>query len=104
MMELINTRKTGALISGSVRVGALLGRAKPAAYQALCRYGDRVGLVFQLVDDLLDQDGSARLSGSGRTRQRAEQLTDQAVAELSALGRRADPLKELARFILTRSS
>ncbi len=103
-MEFINTRKTGALISGSVRVGALLGRAKPAVYRALCRYGDRVGLVFQLVDDLLDKDGAVRLSGADPVRRRAERLTREAVAALEPLGRRAEPLRELARFILTRSS
>ncbi len=103
-MEFINTRKTGALLSGSVRVGALLGRAKPAAYRALCRYGDRVGLVFQLVDDLLDEDGAVRLSGRTEVRRQAERLTDQAIAALKPLGTRAEPLRQLARFILTRSS
>ena len=103
-MEFINTRKTGALLSGSVRVGALLGRAKPAAYRALCRYGDRIGLVFQLVDDLLDKDGAVRLSGKSQVRRQAEQLTDRAIADLKPLGTRAEPLRQLARFILTRSS
>jgi hypothetical protein len=42
---------------------------------ALRRYGDRVGLVFQLVDDLLDQDGAARLQGKEKVRQRAARLT-----------------------------
>ena len=103
-MELINTRKTGALISGSVRVGALLGRATPSVYSALRRYGDRVGLVFQLVDDLLDKDGAARLQGKEKVRQRAERLTQEALSAVRPLGARAEPLRELARFILTRSS
>ena len=103
-MELINTRKTGALISGSVRVGALLGRATPTAYLSLRRYGDRVGLVFQLVDDLLDKDGAARLQGKEKVWQRAERLTGEAVAAIRPLGARAEPLRELAHFILTRSS
>ena len=103
-MEFINTRKTGALISGSVRVGALLGRAKPAVYRALCLYGDRVGLVFQLVDDLLDKDGAVRLSGADPVRLRAGRLTQEALAALKPLGSRAVALRELARFVLTRSS
>ena len=103
-MEFINTRKTGALISGSVRVGALLGRASPTVYSALRRYGDRVGLVFQLVDDLLDKDGAARLQGKQKVWQRAERLTQEAVASVRPLGVRAEPLRELARFILARSS
>ena len=103
-MEFINTRKTGALISGSVRVGALLGRATPTAYSALSRYGDRVGLVFQLVDDLLDKDGAVRLQGKEPVWRRAERLTAEAVAAVETLGSRAEPLRELARFILNRSS
>jgi len=103
-MEFINTRKTGALLSGSVRVGALLGRAKPAAYRVFCRYGDRIGLVFQLVDDLLDEDGAVRLSGKTQVRRRAERLTGQAIADLKPFGTRAEPLRELAKFILRRES
>ncbi len=103
-MNFINTRKTGALISGSVRVGALLGRGSPAAYKALCTYGDKIGLVFQLVDDLLDKDGAVRLSGGDPVRRQAERLTAQAISALKPLGKRAEPLQELARFILTRSS
>ena len=100
----IHARKTGALIAGSVRVGALLGRAKPAAYRALCRYGQQIGLVFQLVDDLLDHDGLAEVASERSVRARAQRLTQEAVALLSPLGRRAEPLRELAGFILTRGT
>jgi len=103
-VEFINAKKTGALISVSVRAGALLGRAKPAAYGALSRYGDRVGLVFQLVDDLLDKDGAARLQGKEKIWQRAERLTQEAVAAVRPLGVRAGPLQMLAEFILKRES
>ncbi len=103
-VEFINAKKTGALISVSVRAGALLGRAKPAAYRALSRYGDRVGLVFQLVDDLLDKDGAVRLHGKEKVRRRAERLTQEAVAAVRPLGVRAEPLRELAQFILKRKS
>lgn len=103
-MESINRRKTGALLAASVRVGALLGGAKPAAYRAICRYGERIGLVFQLVDDLLDRDGAAARSGAETVRRRAEMLTRQAIADLSPLGKRAEPLRALAQFILTRKS
>ena len=104
LLEAINIRKTGALIAASVRVGALLGGATSSAYRSLCRYGEKVGLVFQLVDDLLDEDGLARLSGKERVRRRAQALTQSAVADLASLGRQAEPLRALARFILTRSS
>ena len=103
-LESINTRKTGALIAASVRVGALLGGASPWAYRALARYGERVGLVFQLVDDLLDKDGLVRCQPEETVRRRAKRLTREAVAALEPLGRRAEPLREIAQFLLTRGS
>ena len=104
MLELINSRKTGALIGASVRTGALLGGATPAQYRAISAYGDKIGLVFQLVDDLLDRDGAVKVSGERAVRSKAERLTSQAEADVTSLGRRAEPLKAIARFILTRGS
>ena len=46
--------KTGALLQGSVLMGAVCGHATPAAYQALSDYGAAMGLAFQVVDDILD--------------------------------------------------
>jgi geranylgeranyl pyrophosphate synthase len=103
-LEYIHAHKTGALIAASVRVGALLGRATLPVYRSLSRYGSRIGLVFQLVDDLLDSDGAVRIYGQGAVRRRAEQLTKQAIAALAPLGRKGEVLKELARFILARES
>lgn len=103
-MEYINTRKTGALIGACVRIGALLGEASPAQYRALSFYGDRIGLTFQLVDDLLDKDGAVKIFGVQAVRQRAQRLTRSAISALRPLGTRADPLKSLAQFILTRGS
>jgi geranylgeranyl diphosphate synthase type II len=104
MVDLANRKKTGALISASVRVGALLGGATPAAYRRLKSYGDRVGFVFQLVDDLLDQDGAASLYGSEVVHTKARRLTGQAIALVAPFGKRAQPLAALAQFILTRDS
>lgn len=103
MVELVNRKKTGALIGASVRVGALLGGASPSAYRRLSSYGSRVGLVFQLVDDLLDRDGAARLHGEVSTRRRANRLTKEAILLAAPLGKKAEPLAALAQFILTRS-
>lgn len=104
MLEEINSRKTGALIGACVRVGALLGGASGKVYQALARFGDRIGLVFQWVDDLLDGDGSVRLYGAEAVRKKAQRLTRLALADLAPLGERAAPLRALAEFILTRGS
>ena len=104
LIEAINVRKTGALIACSVRVGGLLGGGSGSADRALGRYGERIGLVFQLVDDLLDRDGAVREMGAEAVRRRAERLTEEAEHAVAPLGRRARPLRDLARFILTRGS
>ena len=103
-IRFINSRKTGAFIGASVRVGAILGGATPAQYRALEIYGDRVGLTFQLVDDLLDEDGMVRIEGKAKVRQQAQRLTAQAIAVLKPFGLKAEPLRALAQFILTRKS
>ena len=72
--------------------------------QAIKAYGDRVGLTFQLVDDLLDLDGMCRILGVKNLRKQAEKLTGEAIGLLKPFGAKAEPLRALARFILTRKS
>ena len=100
--EYILVHKTGALITAAVRMGALAGGATAAQLKRLTRYGECVGLVFQLVDDLLDHDGVAVTWGEDVTRQRAETLTREAQRVLAPFGTRAEPLRALAEFLLTR--
>ncbi|UCG63237.1 MAG: polyprenyl synthetase family protein [Candidatus Zixiibacteriota bacterium] len=59
----IHRRKTGALIRCSVRVGALLADADEAALQRLSAYGEKIGLAFQIIDDILDVEGDQELMG-----------------------------------------
>ena len=59
----IHTRKTGALIRGSVRIGALLAGADRATLERLTAYGERIGLAFQIIDDVLDIEGDQRKMG-----------------------------------------
>jgi geranylgeranyl diphosphate synthase type II len=59
----IHTRKTGALIRGSVRIGAILAGADQKTLARLTTYGEKVGLAFQIVDDILDIEGDARILG-----------------------------------------
>ena len=54
----IHTHKTGALIRASVRIGAIMAEAPPAMLRSLSRYGENVGLAFQIVDDILDVIGT----------------------------------------------
>ncbi len=114
----IHTRKTGALIRASVRVGALVVRSDQAALRAVTVYGEKVGLAFQVADDLLDVDGASAPTGqmSGRaatypsqvgieaSRVLARGLVEEAVAAIASLGHGADPLAWIARYIVERSS
>jgi geranylgeranyl diphosphate synthase type II len=120
-LQYIHTHKTGALILASVRVGAKLGGAKEESLKALNRYGERIGLAFQIVDDILDVDGKAEvigkqpgsdlskgkntypsLLGIEESKRRAKELIDSAIEVLAPFGTEADPLREIARFINAR--
>jgi len=121
-VEFIHVRKTGALIRAAVRAGALLGGARTEQLRRLTRYGEFVGLAFQLADDILGAEGSPKLTGktSGRdqerhkatfpavlglpeTKERARELLADALQELRTFGPAAEPLREIARFIVARA-
>jgi geranylgeranyl diphosphate synthase, type II len=120
-LEAIHRRKTGALFSAPLRMGAALATAPAALREALEIYGRAVGLAFQIIDDLLDVQGDeAKLgkrvrkdSGLGKwtypgllgvdgSRAKARQLADEALAALAPLGGRGDALKALAVDLLER--
>ncbi|MDR0378448.1 MAG: polyprenyl synthetase family protein [Candidatus Accumulibacter sp.] len=121
-LELMHALKTGALIRAAVMLGALCGQAvDDAARQALDRFAKRAGLLFQVVDDILDctastatlgktagKDSAADkptyvgLMGLERAREFAAQLREQAIASLSVFGERARRLVELTDFIAHR--
>jgi geranylgeranyl diphosphate synthase type II len=121
-VEFIHVRKTGALIRAAVRAGALLGGASAEQLRRLTRYGELVGLAFQLADDILDAEGSREFTGknTGRdqerhkatfpavmglaeTKERAGELLADALYELRTFGPTAEPLREIARFIVARA-
>ncbi len=120
-LEYIHTHKTGALIRASVRVGALYSRAGTRWFGALTRYGELVGLAFQIADDILDitgkeeelgKDIGSDLEKSKKTfpsfigleesRRRAEEVVQKAIGALKDFDRKADPLRELAKYIINR--
>ena len=120
-VQYIHTRKTGAMILTSVRVGARLGGAKEEILKALTRYGENLGLAFQIVDDVLNVEGEAGLMGKKtgsdlsrgkatypsvlgveESKKRAKELVRLAVDALEPLGPEADPLREIARFVVAR--
>ncbi len=59
----IHTRKTGALIRGSVRIGALLANTSERELSRLTEYGEKIGLAFQIIDDILDIEGDQKILG-----------------------------------------
>ena len=62
-MEYIHAHKTGALITASVRIGAIIADASEVQLEALTRYGKHIGLAFQITDDILDVIGDANMIG-----------------------------------------
>ncbi|MFZ5980894.1 MAG: polyprenyl synthetase family protein [Candidatus Zixiibacteriota bacterium] len=112
----IHTRKTGALLRGSVRIGAILAGADEKLLKRLTRYGEKIGLAFQIVDDILDIEGDQKLLGKKvgsdsknlkatypstvgleQARRDAQRLIDEALEMIG--GEEDNLLKFLARFI-----
>ncbi len=121
-LQTIHRNKTGALIRGSCRMGAIAGGASEAQLQALTEYGEAIGLMFQAVDDLLDVTQSAEqlgkaagkdadmgkltypgLLGVDETREQIRQMETQAIAALEPLGEAAEPLRVLCRYMAVRT-
>jgi geranylgeranyl diphosphate synthase type II len=104
----IHRAKTGALIRGAVRAGALLCDADEASLSALTGYAERLGLVFQITDDLLDWGEKQEVAsypavfGVEESKRLAAQATEEALDFLSRFGEGAEPLRELARYLLRR--
>jgi len=113
--------KTGALISFSCTSGAILGKASEPMRMALAAYAHDLGLAFQIVDDLLDIEGSAEelgktpgkdeaagkatfvsILGKERARAQADLLARQASAHLEPFGEAADLLRQAAKFVVER--
>lgn len=122
-LEFIHTHKTGALILASVKAGAKLGGGNKEQIAALTKYAEIAGLAFQVADDILDVTGSTdslgKDAGSDEARKkatypsiiglkeaksRAAELLDMAIDSLKDFDDKADPLREIARYIVDRNS
>ena len=101
-LEYININKTGALIAASCKAGAISSGAKNKDINALFAFGERIGLVFQIVDDILDSEGFAKFLGPKRAYEYAAELTQKAKMSLRYFGKRSAPLLDTADFILNR--
>jgi len=123
-LENMHRRKTGALIGGSVLLGAAAaGVLAGPEFNLLMDYGATIGFAFQIQDDILDVEGDVALLGKSTgadaargkptypsivgmeaARERAHGLRDQAIAMLAPLGARGQSLAELARYVVSRVS
>lgn len=123
-LELMHRHKTGALIEASVRLGALAsGNANAERLNALQQYARAVGLAFQVQDDILDVESDTAtlgkhqgadvardkptypaLLGMADAKAYALELRDQALEAVASFGPAAEPLRQLARFIVERRS
>jgi geranylgeranyl diphosphate synthase type II len=121
ILSFIHLHKTAALVTASVRMGPLLAESDKDKLHALTRYGENMGLVFQIIDDILDIEGSTeelgKSAGSDRkskkmtypalygiemSRQKAENLVSEAIDELKIFFSEADPLREIASYLIKR--
>ena len=118
----MHRHKTGALIEASVALGALAsGNIDELAHKALLQYARAIGLAFQVQDDILDVESDTATLGKTQGKDEAHdkptypallgldaakdyalELRDQALHVLCPFGNRAEPLRELARYIVER--
>lgn len=121
-LRTIHRAKTGALITCSLLAGALAAGATSDQLTRLTQYGEKIGLAFQIVDDILNVTSTTEelgkaagsdanrgkatypaLFGLAETRQKAEEAAEDAIAALAAFDDKADPLRHLAAYLTTRS-
>ncbi len=122
-LEYIHRSKTGAMIRASVVVGAIIAGAREEQIEKLSEFANRIGLAFQIADDILDvtstreqlgktpgKDQSAlkatypAVHGLEASRLKARTLVDEAVGIISALDIESHALEGIARFVIARSS
>ena len=100
--DFISRYKTGALIRVSAMAGAIAAGAGGRALKAMTRYGECIGLAFQVVDDILDGDGYCKMMSAKAATAKAIRLIEQAKNEAKILGRKSGALVFLADFLRQR--
>ena len=121
-LTFIHTHKTGALLEASVVSGAILAGASAEDITKLSQYAQNIGLAFQIIDDILDitatdeelgktagKDLQAQkatypsLWGIEKSQTHAQKLIDDAIAQLATYEEKAEPLRAIANYIITRN-
>lgn len=119
----IHNNKTGALIKGAIKTGAIIGGGSPEQIESLVLYGDKLGLAFQITDDLLDIYGDVKklgkpvgsddknkkatfpgIFGLDKSKTMALEAINEACEALNCFGNEAEPLRLLAKSLLNRES
>ena len=121
ILDYIHAHKTGALIRASVRTGAILSGARSGLLERFSRFGEALGLAFQIRDDLLNVEGDRERLGKAvgtdasrgkvtypafhgieRTRLHLNELVEESLDALTSMDERAEPLRAIARYMATR--
>lgn len=122
LLEFIHEHKAGDFIRASLLCGAVLSGASPEVRDRLSTYGAAIGLAFQIIDDILGETGDPRrlgkpvgrdeerrkltfprLLGTKRSRELAHAKAQEAVSAAEGLGAGAEPLRALAKYVLSRN-
>lgn len=117
----IHTHKTGALIAAAVTSGAMLGLGDESQVRAITSYGRKIGLAFQISDDILDIEGDSNLMGKKvgadqekgkitypsvlglkKSKEIQSELVEDAIESLQIFDHAAEPLRRIALYIIER--
>ena len=121
-LQYIHENKTGAMLKVSVRAGAILANCKQEDLQNLTNYAEKIGLAFQIKDDILSEEGNEEILGKPvgndkkagkctyvsqyglqKSKEILNKITKEAIQELEVYGEKAEFLKELALYIQNRN-
>lgn len=121
-LKYIHKNKTGAYLRLCARMGAILGGASEWQLKKITNYAEKIGLAFQIKDDILSEIGDEKITGKpvGNDKEKGKctyvseyglekskeilhQITNEAILELEEFGEKAEFLKSLARYIETRN-
>lgn len=100
----INKHKTGALITVCLEAGAVWGGGNARQVRALAGYGESIGFLFQLVDDIIDGDGYARLADKEKLYKKAAEFRDRAKKQVAPFGSPGRVLSDFADFLYERKT
>ncbi len=122
MLKYIHKNKTGELLKLCVRMGAILGGATENDIERLSKYAEKIGLAFQIKDDILSEEGDSEITGKpvgndkehGKTtyvsyyglegaKRELNKTVDEAINEIETYGEKAEFLKQIAMYIKDRN-